>query len=612
MDLLTAETFRQFGQAVKKPLSLSDFKEAFIQGMEFDDIYPDRDEEDKEVYCEVPQVLQKMTIPGMKPLDECVRLKKCIYGQKDAPRGWELQLFLVCTRIGLTQSLIDPALFVYYPTENEQKAITAGPACEEAYYREKLALMRKIPAVCVAERVRILDDGQTAGRVKQLQQAEDPQFLNQATVRIGRELFHHVQRPETPIGAMAVHVDDTVSSGWLIFYLRLAVLFERFTLSSWTVLEPGRRDAFVGREVVARPLVFDQLALVKEMAQTQAQREEQDFQPPAECFIAPSTEEVEHAEQVTGVRADVVVEDYPAAEQRKFDAALVPELNKLVVPVVYLFTQETYASKMQLVTREDVAKFMECRAATSSKFILKQLRNPFRGPVGEVAWLQKCNAVILQTFSDLASIVHLVEQETSPDSPLVASFLVDVNNLIRLARTPGWSTRRIFRLGDLGEHVPLGCGDAAQRRAAGGTHLFGPESSRVTTVSTFSKLPKRVFSSSTAVEVLAQRMLASEMIYLTTLLLDLHLTTTATPMIQLTDAQNALGEPHERNIRPDWESVQQLVEQRLLILRHIPGRLNFVDALTKLLRDSKPLALWMAVNRGVIDRRILELLRGLV
>eukprot|EP00392_Amoebophrya_sp_AT5.2_P017817 g18234.t1 len=85
----------------------------------------------------------------------------------------------------------------------------------------------------------------------------------------------------------------------------------------------------------------------------------------------------------------------------------------------------------------------------------------------------------------------------------------------------------------------------------------------------------------TGIELLAQRMLTSELVYALQIALDLHLVELGRPLLQLGDSKNLLSEPHEKSLRLDYHAISQLREDQILKLMHIPGKQNWTDALTK-------------------------------
>ena len=127
--------------------------------------------------------------------------------------------------------------------------------------------------------------------------------------------------------------------------------------------------------------------------------------------------------------------------------------------------------------------------------------------MGEVQWLRS-NDVIRAMCSDLAS--RVIEFESGESWHEI---IAETNLLILLAQdTP--SERVVCRVGDPGEHLLLAIGDAGKSRVGFGhlVHGMRKESTDVNLIKTDSKLPKRVFSSSTGIETLAARLASAESI----------------------------------------------------------------------------------------------------
>eukprot|EP00392_Amoebophrya_sp_AT5.2_P017650 g18049.t1 len=596
----------QFLQAMGVPPSIADIMEAFLQGILLEEAYADPTLQ--EVYIKVPKVLQRLHVPGVAIFGECVRLRKCLHGQSDAPLLWEKSLFAVLRRVGLTQSLVDPALFIYFPTDVEQRTVATG--MQREYYMTKLGEIEKLDVTDVAGKVAILDSGASRKIDEQTPLADDPQLMAPRSITIANEVMPATQGSVKPCGAIGIHVDDTLGGGDLIFYLRLSVVYRRFPLGSWGQLHAGFRDTYVGREVVARPLCFDQRDLALELRDRAEELELADFQPPAGAETMPTEEELVEVEKIVGVGREVVAEEYPPIKTTSFDPWSVPDKNVLVVATVYLLSQETYIRKVKGITKTEVEEFQRKRKTTTNAFLFKQISNPFRGRVGELAWVMKCNAVILEALSTLAQTVHIVEK--AEDWETVEEFVDDLNNLIGLAQNYGHSTIRVYRLGGLHEHFVIGSGDAGMKRVGGGTDLVALATIHNTPRTTFSKKPKRKASSSTGMEVLAMRMVTHEMVYTLQIAPDLHLCLHRRQLLALTDAKNLLGEPGEKNLKPDWSSINQLVDQGHLKAGHIPGKLNPFDVLTKTLRETKPIFLHFAKNKGLFDRRVLEVIHSFI
>ena len=80
-----------------------DFSNAFVQGIELD----------REVFMRLPPDFRKKK-PGV-----VLKLKKCLYGLKDASRRWNIRLDGELKRLGLKVSFMDRALYLFFNEKNE-------------------------------------------------------------------------------------------------------------------------------------------------------------------------------------------------------------------------------------------------------------------------------------------------------------------------------------------------------------------------------------------------------------------------------------------------------------------------------------------------------------
>eukprot|EP00392_Amoebophrya_sp_AT5.2_P014236 g14379.t1 len=207
----------QYLQALRVPMSLADIKEALLRGMLFTDMYEDI--EDQEVFLRIPPAIIEMEIDGVEPLDECVQQVKSLYGNKDAPMGWEKKWWWACKTAGLQQAVSDPSLWLYYANEAERRAMQEGKAKE--YYRAKLDEINAIPTTQLEQRVKILEQGSVPLEPERLKAKSNTNVVNPHTLTMYEQVLPHTQRREDPLGAMGMHVDDSISGGLLLFHLPL-------------------------------------------------------------------------------------------------------------------------------------------------------------------------------------------------------------------------------------------------------------------------------------------------------------------------------------------------------------------------------------------------------
>ena len=100
------------------PLFTADVSQAFLRGLTFEQAAQMKDEVQRDVQFTVPPgsipVLQKL--PGFEdfnPFTEVLRMLRCGFGLKDAPRLWNKLLRKVLKDVGLVPLQSDPQLFVW-------------------------------------------------------------------------------------------------------------------------------------------------------------------------------------------------------------------------------------------------------------------------------------------------------------------------------------------------------------------------------------------------------------------------------------------------------------------------------------------------------------------
>ena len=101
------------------PLLTADVSQAFVRGLTFEQAAQMKDEVQRDVQFTVPlgstQLLQQL--PGFgdfNPLTEVLRMLRCGFGLKDAPRFWNRLLRKVLQELGLSALQSDPQLFVWH------------------------------------------------------------------------------------------------------------------------------------------------------------------------------------------------------------------------------------------------------------------------------------------------------------------------------------------------------------------------------------------------------------------------------------------------------------------------------------------------------------------
>eukprot|EP00392_Amoebophrya_sp_AT5.2_P014881 g15058.t1 len=596
----------QFCQSMSANVWYGDIEEAFLKGMKFLESYGDEYHADpnSEVWMTVPKVIQQMK---EFKLGEVVELLASIYGCKDAPLNWQRTFHAALKALRLTQSQIDPCLWMVYATPRERQVIAEGKTDE--YYWEQVEKMKSLDSDDLAGCAEIICGGEQPAPPAVGTVLTDGNFLNPATEQLAEALTMHHQGDGKLLGAIGSHVDDTVSGGHKLFMLRLLALFRKFPLGSFCKLAPGTRDNFIGRENHCVPAVIEQYQLNKVLDEHAEQFAETDAQ--AQSFRQPIDEaKIAAAEQKYGIQRDQDASTYPTAPAVACTAENLFHGAEMDEEMAFIVSQEGYARKLKTIEQNEVEQFIVERNRARNKWQRKQMNNPFRGRIGELIWLTKTNGIIAEGVSQLAG--QLLQAEQAPDWESVQFFVNDLNGLIGLAQASGASCRRIRRLGNLFEHGLFGCGDAAKDRVGGTVNLAGPLDRRFSTMGQFSKLPKRVYNSSTGIETLAARMVNSEMLFAAQLAMDLQLIPVNKSFLQLVDNKNITQEPKEKSLRLDFYALQQLKGSGQLELVHIPGVLNWTDPLTKAIRSVVPELLYLASVWGVCDDRIEKLIAQFV
>eukprot|EP00392_Amoebophrya_sp_AT5.2_P018104 g18569.t1 len=590
----------QFFQSTACTGMIGDVSEAFLRGKRMIDMY-DRPE-DVEVYCQIPLCIQQLAVAGVPTLGECRELDKALYGQPDAPYAWETTLNETASSLGFVQSQVDPAVWMYYWNSSERKIAALGEAAVTKYYYDKLADLAKIESTELKARVQCLENGAEQEVPRLRHWAQNTSLVNPNSIRFVDQLLPHHQREFPPSGAYGTHVDDLIHGGDLFFHLRMYVLFSSFALGSFSILEEGRRDVYIGRELTAVPFAFDQVMVKKRLDFNKSMMEQSKLELPDHALAVPSKAELDLVQERVGFGAEQALTDYAETEKIPYCPLVVGAKHRMLQPIVYYMGQDVYASKIKPLLEPEVTTYYRERArAAGNEWLLRSVKSPFKGRLGELIWL-KFNALTAVSVSELASVAHSAEGCSSFEE--VDGFVEDLSGCIGLCKFPQAQSniQRVYYLaGPLQRHI-LGAADAGRERIGGTPFLAAMDSPRISVLSRFQPKPNRKFSSSTAIEVLAQKVLSSEIIFLLQLLLDLALCVVGRTFAQISDSRNALQEPKEKNIRPDFQALAGLQRSKLLRLYHGPGKVMWPDGLTKAFRDGQMWILHLACNMGLVDK----------
>ena len=111
----------------------ADVSQAFLRGLTFEQAAKMKDEVQRDVQFTVPPgsipILQKL--PGFEsfnPLTEVLRMLRCGFGLKDAPRLWNKLLRKVLQALGLVPLQSDPQIYVWQVSSDKTTSSREGHA----------------------------------------------------------------------------------------------------------------------------------------------------------------------------------------------------------------------------------------------------------------------------------------------------------------------------------------------------------------------------------------------------------------------------------------------------------------------------------------------------
>ncbi|CAD7935756.1 unnamed protein product, partial [Amoebophrya sp. A120] len=332
-------------------------------------------------------------------------------------------------------------------------------------------------------------------------------------------------------GILGVHVDDTIYGGSQRAHESLEKVFEQFPPGSRTCLQPGDSDNFCGRSIKC----------TKHGELLPEEKQENGF-------------ELKEGEKIVA-----------GADS---DCALAFEVG-----------QQSFIKTMSPITEEEVQKF----------FANRRRKSPLRRAIGELMWVTKCQVSFVANICILAGMVN-DEAEEEEYSALVA----EVNDLIGQVKEHAGDAIHI-RPTSQAPDVILGLVDASlvprlgalvcllnKEKAASGQGDEGTEKLVYNMITHYSSKPSRVFSSSTSAELLAIRLIISELLYFRGICVSAGLTLSVQPLVICTDSNNIVRSssstmirtPSERNLRADYNFISRLIQDGDLLLWHIKGAAN--------------------------------------
>eukprot|EP00392_Amoebophrya_sp_AT5.2_P017815 g18232.t1 len=321
----------QFLQATRCKAWFGDVAEAFLKGMLFDEAYGDDYKKDptSQVWMTVPKVIQDMKEFGLK---ELVRLVRALYGCKDAPLCWQRSFHNELKTLGFQQSLIDPCLWMVFATRREVEVLAQGEEEVKKYFWSKIAEIDQTDKHDTGKCREILCGQGDADHQYLTISPDSSSFQNPQSAAVTNALTTHYRRPGVILGAIGSHVDDTVSGGMLLFMLRIYSLFRKFPLGSWTKLEPGARDCFIGREVQCTPAIFDQKRLSEMLNSNKDEIEKFEIDIIEKYHKEVDETEVQRLEKKYETPHTLTPTEYKKAEASPFSAQLVDSENCCTEP----------------------------------------------------------------------------------------------------------------------------------------------------------------------------------------------------------------------------------------------------------------------------------------
>jgi len=166
------------------PLFTADVSQAFLRGLTFEQAAQMKDEVQRDVQFTMPpgstHLLKKL--PGFtdfNPLTEVLRMLRCGFGLKDAPRLWNKVLRRVLKDLGLSPTQADPQLFVWHAPQEFQ----GGSGGESSLTHDSRNASKKRLVLILSTHV---DDFKGAGEepfVKRLLAGLEKEFSSLSTKR---------------------------------------------------------------------------------------------------------------------------------------------------------------------------------------------------------------------------------------------------------------------------------------------------------------------------------------------------------------------------------------------------------------------------------------------
>lgn len=388
-------------------------------------------------------------------------------------------------------------------------------------------------------------------------------------------------------GVAGFFVGDSLSAGSEHFYHLLEQLTQKWSMGSFTQLAVWNKDDYLGGSLACIPESSVKRQLNEKVREFRRNMTDEELlQWPEHCALGPDLPQDDPA--YTGIKDQRLS---PARSSDKFKFPSQEELA-IVSPVTFAISQETYISRIEILTRGEVEEYFQQRSALlrrGNRFALSRLKSPYRRVCGELNYAVRCAWVSKGAVSMVSS--HSNRFELGETWEEVRELVEELNAVVLFMKFSDVQTRYIFEVRD---PFILGVSDASLDRLAFSLGLAcSARVGVVSQVTVASKEPHRVHSSSTGTEVLAVGATAAQGVQMRQLGLEVGIVGTS-PVLILTDAKNAQSResrPLDKNLARDLRGLALLRNADLLRLMHISGIRNPIDALTKALCDTNSITL---------------------
>eukprot|EP00392_Amoebophrya_sp_AT5.2_P019866 g20882.t1 len=298
---------------------IGDVKEAFLRGKRMVDLY--ETPEDADVFCQIPLAIQNLVVPGLP-----------------------------------------------------------GEAVVQKYFLDKLAELARVGKEDLPGKVKVLELEAEKETPCLRQWSQNNSLVNPHSIRFVDQLLPHSQREAAPDGGFGVHVDDLIFGGGLFFHLRMCVLFTLFDLGSFSILEEGFRDVYIGRELAVVPFLYDQHTAAAHLSENKSLFDQSKTELPEHALVPAGEAELRLIEERVGFGPSRAPIAYEETKKIPYCPLLAAEKHRMLQPVVYHVGQEVYAEKIKPLEEAEVTQYFEAREkAAGDRWKLRNVKSPLKG-----------------------------------------------------------------------------------------------------------------------------------------------------------------------------------------------------------------------------------------